>query len=137
MLAKSPKYTVHFNKKIINFYNTILRNSQFKSTHLQYIQLVILSTINPKSIIIPNYKFHRERCILTVARFVVSILLPESVSPSSVLRSSQFAATSLRKLSNTYRVSRFGVGSSCIRCCSASCCNRLLRISTHNNQRRN
>lgn len=67
--------------------------------------------------------------ILTVARLVASILLPATHSPVSFLWSSLLLATSPKKLSNAHRVSRFGAGNSCIKCCRASCCNRLFLIS--------
>lgn len=67
--------------------------------------------------------------VLTVARFVVSILFPGTHSPASSFWSSLFAATTLRKFKSAQRVSRLGAGRSWMRCWRASCCSRLFLIS--------
>lgn len=74
----------------------------------------------------------RRRMTLTVAKLVVSILLPGIHSPVLFFWSSLLAATTLRKLKSAQSVSRFGVGSSWTRCWSASCWSRLFRISAGN-----
>ena len=74
----------------------------------------------------------RTRMTLTVAKLVVSILLPGIHSPVLFFWSSLLAATTLRKLKSAQSVSRFGVGSSWTRCWSASCWSRLFRISAGN-----
>lgn len=74
-------------------------------------------------------KVEERRAILTVARFVVSILFPGIHSPFSFFWSSLFAATTLKKFKSAQSVSRLGVGRSWMRCWRASCCNRLFLIS--------
>lgn len=61
---------------------------------------------------IKKIKVGKHHTVLTVARFVVSILFPEIQSPVSLFWSSLFAATTLKKFRSAQRVSRLGVGRS-------------------------